>query len=82
MYEDGYGNMIPIAPEVFMRIVTNRKASEKHYRRIEQFAPKTGTVRLLRLTEKQYQNIYMVSAKLIIKEKQLVVTVILCYNLI
>jgi len=36
---------------------------EKHYRRIEQFALKTGTVRLLRLTEKQYQNIYMVSGE-------------------
>ena len=36
---------------------------EKHYRRIEQFAPKTETVRLLRLTEKQYQNIYMVSGE-------------------
>ena len=37
--------------------------SEKHYRCIEQFAPKTGIVRLLRLTEKQYQNIYMVSGE-------------------
>lgn len=42
---------------------------EKHYRRIEQFAPKTGTVRLLRLTEKQYQNIYMVSDETDYQEK-------------
>lgn len=66
LYKDGY---IRIAPEVFMRIVANRKASEKHYRRIEQFAPKTGTVRLLRLTEKQYQNIYMVSGETDYQEK-------------
>ncbi|MDD6401467.1 MAG: CRISPR-associated endonuclease Cas2 [Lachnospiraceae bacterium] len=66
LQKDGY---IRIAPEVFMRIVTNRKASEKHYRRIEQFAPKTGTVRLLRLTEKQYQNIYMVSGEADYQEK-------------
>ena len=58
LQKDGY---IRIAPEVFMRIVQNRKASEKHYRRIEEFAPKTGVVRLLRLTEKQYGNIYMVT---------------------
>jgi CRISPR-associated protein Cas2 len=32
--------------------------SEKHHRRIEEYAPKTGTVRLLRLTEKQYDNIW------------------------
>ena len=43
-----------------MRIVQNRKASEKHYRRIEEYAPKTGVVRILRLTEKQYKKIYMV----------------------
>jgi len=43
--------------------------SEKHYRRIEQFAPKTGIVRLLRLTEKQYQNIYMVSGETDYQEK-------------
>lgn len=49
--------------QFFMRVVPNRKASEKHYRRIEEYAPKTGTVRLLRLTEKQYNNIYMVSGE-------------------
>jgi len=43
--------------------------SEKHYRCIEQFALKTGTVRLLRLTEKQYQNIYMVSGETDYQEK-------------
>ena len=58
--KDGY---LKIAPEVYMRIVQNRKASEKHYRRIQEFAPKTGTVRLLRLTEKQYQSIYMVTGE-------------------
>ena len=58
-----------IAPKVFMHIVTNRKASEKHYRRIEKFAPKTGTVRLLRLTKKQYQNIYIVSDEADYQEK-------------
>ena len=46
-----------------MRIVQNRKASEKHYRRIQEIAPTTGTVRLLRLTEKQYQSIYMVTGE-------------------
>lgn len=57
LQKDGY---IRIAPELFMRVVTNRKSSEKHYRRIEQFAPKTGTVRLLCHTEKQYHIWYQV----------------------
>ena len=64
--KDGY---LRIAPEVFMRIVQNRKASEKHYRRIEEYAPKTGAVRLLRLTEKQYNNIYMVAGEPYYQEK-------------
>lgn len=66
LYKDGY---IRIAPEVFMRIVQNRKAAEKHYRRIEECAPKTGVVRLLRLTEKQYNNIYMVTGEPDYQEK-------------
>ena len=64
-----------------MRIVQNRKASEKHYRRIEECAPKTGTVMLLRLTEKLYKNIYLVTGEPDYQEKQLVQTVTLCYNI-
>lgn len=66
LQRDGY---IRIAPEVFMRIVANRKAAEKHYRRIDEVAPKTGVVRLLRLTEKQYENIYMVTGDVDYQEK-------------
>jgi CRISPR-associated protein Cas2 len=66
LHKDGY---IRISPEVYMRIVQNRKASEKHYHRIKEVAPKTGVVRLLRLTEKQYNNIYMVTGEKDYQEK-------------
>ena len=66
LQKDGY---IRIAPEVFMRVVQNRKTPEKHYRRIEGVAPKTGVVRLLRITEKQYNNIYMVTGNVDYQEK-------------
>lgn len=66
LQKDGY---LRIAPEVYMRVVANRKASEKHYRRIDDVAPKTGVVRLLRLTEKQYSNIYLVTGKPDYQEK-------------
>ncbi len=49
---------IRIAPEVYMRIVQNRKTAEKHYKRIDEVAPKSEIVRLLRLTEKQYKYTY------------------------
>ncbi len=66
LLKDGY---IRIASEVFMRVVQNRKASEKHYRRIDEIKPKTGVVRLIRLTEKQYNNIYMVTGEPDYQEK-------------
>ncbi len=66
LQKDGY---LRIAPEVYMRVVPNRKASEKHYRRIDEMAPRTGAVRLLRLTEKQYSNIYMVTGEADLQEK-------------
>ena len=66
LQKDGY---IRIAPEVYMRIVQNRKTAEKHYRRIDEVAPKSGTVRLLRLTEKQYKNIHMVTGSEDYQEK-------------
>lgn len=56
LISDGY---LRIAPEVYMRIVQNRKAAQKHYRRMDEFIPKTGTIRVLRITEKQFTNIYM-----------------------
>ena len=54
-----------------MRVVQNRKVSEKHYRRIDEVKPKTGVVRLLRLTERQYNNIYMVIGEPDYQEKKL-----------
>jgi CRISPR-associated protein Cas2 len=55
-----------------MRIVQTWKAAEKHYRRIKEYAPKTGVVRMLRLTEKQYDNITMITGEQIIRNKPLV----------
>ena len=66
LIKDGY---IRIAPEVFMRITQNRKTAEKHFRRIEEYAPVTGTVRMLKLTEKQFDNIYMVTGGADYQEK-------------
>lgn len=60
LQKDGY---IRIAPEVYMRVVQNRKASEKHFRRIQEYAPNTGVVRLLRITERQYDNIMMITGE-------------------
>ena len=57
---DGY---IRIAPEVFMRITNNRKATEKHVQRLKPLDPGTGTVQIFRLTEKQYDNRFVLTAE-------------------
>ena len=38
------------------RISNNRKGAEKHLNRIKNYIPYSGTVRILRLTEKQFCN--------------------------
>ena len=63
LLKDGH---IRIGPEVFMRVVQNRKASEKHYRRIDEVKPKTGVENSL------YFNPEFALENLIIKKKQLV----------
>jgi len=55
---DGY---LRIAEDVFMRVTTNRKGAEKHLRRLEEYAPKSGCVRVFKMTEKQYENIWMLA---------------------
>lgn len=63
---DGY---LMLQPEVFMRIATNRKSAEKHFRRIEEYNPGTGKVRIFKLTEKQYKNMWMLTGEEDYQEK-------------
>lgn len=57
---DGY---IMIQSEVFMRITTNRKGAEKHFRRIKEYNPGTGCIRMFTMTEKQYKNIWLLTGE-------------------
>ena len=60
LISDGY---LRIAEEVFMRITTNRKGAEKHLRRMKEYAPSSGVVRVFKMTEKQFSNIWMLTGK-------------------
>ena len=55
LQSDGY---LRIGTELYMRITPSRKTAEKHIRRLVEFNPGTGTVRVLKLTEKQYDSIW------------------------
>lgn len=60
LYSDGY---LRIGTVLFMRITSSRKATEKHMKRLAEYAPNTGTVRILRLTEKQYAGIWYLTGQ-------------------
>ena len=67
LFSDGY---IMLQPEVFMRIGTSRKGIEKHLRRIQDYNPGTGVIRILKLTEKQYSNIFYLTGEPDYQEKR------------
>ena len=56
--KDGY---VLLQPEVYMRAVTSRRAVSSHLSALNVKRPKTGTVRVLVLTEKQYARIVVFS---------------------
>ena len=51
LINDGY---IMLQSEVFMRVEDTRRNCIKHQSRLRSYLPKTGTVRMLILTEKQF----------------------------
>ena len=61
LHDDGF---LMIAPELYMRVTSNRKAIAKHRRRLEEALPATGRIVMLTLTEKQWDSIeYLVGEK-------------------
>ncbi len=67
LVNDGY---IMMQPEVFMRAEDSRKSCIKHYNRLKCYLPKTGTVRMLILTEKQFAGCIIAQEKLDYQEEK------------
>lgn len=57
LIKDGY---VLLQSEVFMPL---RESAEKHLNRIKPYIPNTGTVRIMRLTEKQFCNMGLYQAE-------------------
>ena len=61
LHDDGF---VMVAPELYMRVVSNRKAIAKHRGRLGDKLPKTGRITMLTLTEKQWDRMeYLVGEK-------------------
>ena len=41
-----------------MRVTSSRKTADKHIRRLKEHYPGTGVVRVIQMTEKQYNSIW------------------------
>ena len=48
---------------VYTRLCPNRDNAETHLSRIKRFAPKTGSIRMLMLTENQYNTMSIISGE-------------------
>lgn len=55
LVSDGY---VLWEPEIYMRVVTNKKSADTHIRRLQNSHPDTGLIRVLRLIEKQFSSIW------------------------
>lgn len=63
---DGY---LKLQNEVFMRIEDTKKSCIKHQNRIISYLPQTGEVRMLILTEKQFEDCVLCQEKTDLQEK-------------
>lgn len=65
LLDDGF---IMMQYSVYSRICKNKDDLSKHINRIKINAPKTGNIRMLQITEKQYNNIVMFSGSKSVEE--------------
>lgn len=66
LLDDGF---YMIQYSVYVRICKNFDDVKKHITRVEINAPKKGNIRLFQLTEKQYENMYMISGNQVQEEE-------------
>ncbi len=60
LLKDGY---FMVQFSVYSRICSGPDAAAKHAKRLERHLPRTGSVRLLTVTEKQYENMVILLGK-------------------
>ena len=66
LLKDGY-YMVQFS--VYSRVCNGTEAVEKHSKRLKASLPKSGSVRLLTITEKQYQNMLVLLGEMSVNEK-------------
>ncbi len=66
LINDGY---LKTQLEVFMQVEDTKKSWIKHQNKIKKYLPSIGKVRMLILTEKQFENCLLCQEKLDLKEK-------------
>ena len=69
LLKDGY-HMVQFS--VYARVCNGTDAVEKHKIRLSRNLPENGSIRLLVITEKQYQSIHILLGKLTVNDKPIV----------
>ena len=66
LFNDGY---LKLQPDVFMRVEDSKKSCVKQRNRIQSYLSPAGEVRMLILTEKQFENCLLCQEKPDLQEK-------------
>lgn len=66
LLDDGF-DMLQFS--VYTRICANRDDADKHLGRVKKFAPKSGSIRMISITENQYANMAIISGEKTSQEK-------------
>ena len=66
LLNDGY---LKLQPDIFMRVEDSKKSCVKQRNRVQSYLPPAGEVRMLILTEKQFENCLLCQEKPDLQEK-------------
>lgn len=66
LLDDGF-DMLQFS--VYTRICANRDDADKHLGRVKKFAPKSGSIRMISITENQYANMAIITGEKTSQEK-------------
>jgi len=69
LIQDGY-YMVQFS--VYARVCNGYDAIDKHIKRLKSVVPDNGSIRVLVITERQYQSMYVLTGKLVEEEKPVV----------
>lgn len=60
---------LQVQPEVFMCVLPSRKACDKYFKKMSEFAPHTGRITAYKMTETQFKKIVYITGEPSVQER-------------